>query len=46
MEKLLTSSPEEYERYTRVRSSEVGEEEREKKESYHYAMVSMISTDF
>lgn len=37
VEKLLTSKHEEYEKYLRINSHLIGQEEREKKEAYHYA---------
>lgn len=37
LEKMLTSKPEEYAKYTRVNSHELTEEERNKPEAYHYA---------
>lgn len=37
MEKMLTSSPEQYERYLRINSDQLSEEERSRPEAYHYA---------
>ncbi len=39
MEKMLTTTPEDYQRFTRVNSHKVSEEEKNKLESYHYARV-------
>ena len=37
MEKMLTATPEEYEKYMRINSWQLSEEERTKPEAYHYA---------
>lgn len=37
MEKMLTSSPEEYAKFTRINSHQLSEEERTRPEAYHYA---------
>ena len=39
MEKMLTSTPEDYERHTRLNSWKVTEEERNQPENFHYAKV-------
>lgn len=46
MEKMLTSTPEEYERHTRLNSWKVTEKERNRPESYHYAKVSCFPMRF
>lgn len=42
VEKLLTSSPEDYEKYLRLHSHILTKEEKEKKEAYHYAATDKI----
>ncbi|PWN54077.1 Pet127-domain-containing protein [Violaceomyces palustris] len=42
MEKMLTSTPEEYSRYMRVNSWKLTEAEKNKPESYHYAKTSKL----